>query len=373
MNKHFNIKNLVLIAFMFVCFFAFNGNVKAEKITCNYNLSGPDSTNVKDDVVLTFDKDGSKINVQYNINIGTTIISATTGFTPKDINNTCPKNLYQVDTGDYSDMRIKLFASKDSAKSGSTGGLDYKNRLQTLQLNNTNDYSSMSTCEYKEYLEGTKNSVTGNKITIYYKKNSSETPIIKYNDKDSSSTIKYVANFKGSDIKNCPYQVYSASSNKNDYGNSTTIETRTFYLSEDAVKKASKKYTTYGNEKYGSSDDKNSGAYVIINDNTKNTKDNSIEARCAKIEGIKKYISWTYNLLRFAIPLLIVVLSTVEFVGVVLSGEDEKMEKAKKHFIIRLVIGVVAILVPYLLEFILRLGGIIHSDLSDIACNIIKK
>lgn len=94
---------------------------------------------------------------------------------------------------------------------------------------------------------------------------------------------------------------------------------------------------------------------------------------CAMYEGVGKYISGAYTLIRYLIPTLIVILSTADFVGVVFSGEQDKMEKAKYKFMMRLIIGVVALLIPFLFELILKLAGVIGSgdSLADIACNLL--
>lgn len=90
--------------------------------------------------------------------------------------------------------------------------------------------------------------------------------------------------------------------------------------------------------------------------------------------GIMNYISKAYDILRFLIPVLIIVLSTIDFAGVILSGKDDTMEKAKKNFIIRIIVGLIILFVPFLLEVILNLSGILESKetLADAVCNIIK-
>lgn len=95
---------------------------------------------------------------------------------------------------------------------------------------------------------------------------------------------------------------------------------------------------------------------------------------CDRIGGISEKIGMAFTLLRFIVPALIIILSVLDFVGVVASGEDEKMEKAKKHFATRLVVGIVILLLPALLEVLLKLAGIIgqNQSLSDSVCNVIK-
>ena len=95
---------------------------------------------------------------------------------------------------------------------------------------------------------------------------------------------------------------------------------------------------------------------------------------CEKIDGIKEYIVMAFKFLRFVVPALIIILSTIDFVGVVASGEDEKLTKAKKNFVIRLIVGVVILLLPFILELILKIAGILGADesLSDSVCNVIN-
>ena len=88
-------------------------------------------------------------------------------------------------------------------------------------------------------------------------------------------------------------------------------------------------------------------------------------------ENTVKYLRLAMNLIRFLIPVIIIVMSIIDFVGVVLSGEDEKMTKAKKNFAIRLLVGFLLLIVPALLELLLKMVGIIEKDLTDIVCNIL--
>ncbi len=88
------------------------------------------------------------------------------------------------------------------------------------------------------------------------------------------------------------------------------------------------------------------------------------------IAGIRDILSKIYTLIRFSVPVIIIIYSVVEFAGVVVSGEQENMEKAKKHFVVRLLIGILVLLVPVLLEVPLKLAGIIDSNLSDVVCKI---
>lgn len=93
---------------------------------------------------------------------------------------------------------------------------------------------------------------------------------------------------------------------------------------------------------------------------------------CDKIGSVGKYVTGFYNLFRYIVPALIIIFSVIDFLGVVFSGEDEKMEKAKKNFIIRLIVGILILIIPFMLEFILSAAGIIDGTIADAACNFIS-
>ena len=91
---------------------------------------------------------------------------------------------------------------------------------------------------------------------------------------------------------------------------------------------------------------------------------------CARFGSLEKYIYAIYNLIRFGVPIVIVLLSTLDFASVVISGENDNMEKAKKKFITRLIIGVIIFLIPIILQAILKMAGIIpkNDSLYDLIC-----
>ncbi len=61
--------------------------------------------------------------------------------------------------------------------------------------------------------------------------------------------------------------------------------------------------------------------------------------------------------IRIAGPILVVLLSAVDFIKVVLSSEDDSMKKAQKKFMIRLIGALALFLIPLLVSFLLQLIG----------------
>lgn len=100
--------------------------------------------------------------------------------------------------------------------------------------------------------------------------------------------------------------------------------------------------------------------------------ENNKVSGCAAFGPTFKYVKGFFAVLRYIVPIIIIVLSVIQFLGVVFSGEPEKMEKAKKNFAIRLLVGVLILWIPFLLEVILKFANIIEKNQSiyDAVCNI---
>ena len=94
---------------------------------------------------------------------------------------------------------------------------------------------------------------------------------------------------------------------------------------------------------------------------------------CESLGPMEKYVRGAYSIIRFLIPIIIIVLSVIDFAGIVLSGETEKMEKAKKKFVLRLVIGILILFIPALLELLLKLAGVLSDKqtIADAVCGIV--
>lgn len=71
-----------------------------------------------------------------------------------------------------------------------------------------------------------------------------------------------------------------------------------------------------------------------------------------------KIVKRIYNLIKILIPVLIIVLSTADFLKVVLMDDEKSYKNAWDKFIKRLIIGIIFFLVPVLVSFILKYSGL---------------
>lgn len=68
-----------------------------------------------------------------------------------------------------------------------------------------------------------------------------------------------------------------------------------------------------------------------------------------------KYIKDIYNILKFAVPIILLALSIKDFGTAVINQNQDAIKKATQTFIKRLIIAVLILIVPTLLNFILEL------------------
>ena len=70
-----------------------------------------------------------------------------------------------------------------------------------------------------------------------------------------------------------------------------------------------------------------------------------------------------YGYMKLIVPVLIIVLSTIDFV-IAIARDEENMKKAQKKLMIRLVLGVLFFLIPAILDMVFGIAGLGVSGLS---------
>ena len=73
-----------------------------------------------------------------------------------------------------------------------------------------------------------------------------------------------------------------------------------------------------------------------------------------------KLLVWIENILRwikYIVPVVLIVLSILDFMKALASEKEDEMKKAQKHFVIRLVAAVLIFLIPIILSFVMEKMG----------------
>lgn len=93
---------------------------------------------------------------------------------------------------------------------------------------------------------------------------------------------------------------------------------------------------------------------------------------CATIFGddsskkLLDMIKFIVNLVKIAIPIILIGLGTVDFAKAIFSGKEDEMKKAQGKFMKRIIIGICLFLVPTILNLILTIGNSIWGDVISV-------
>lgn len=68
-----------------------------------------------------------------------------------------------------------------------------------------------------------------------------------------------------------------------------------------------------------------------------------------------------FNYIKIIGPILVIILSSVDFIGVIVKGDDEAMGKATKKLTTRLILAALLFFIPTLIEVILDVFGFTSS------------
>lgn len=418
MKKMFNIKRISLMILMVLCMFFATKNVEAaEKYVCYYveplldtkmyDFYDPETNFAINRetsqiyVQLTYENGKASfkfydfesktthnriVNEDYTVDIS---ISSQSGeqLTDADFSNGCPKNLERMAWFDTYDGHVY-----DLFKSGTEEYKQYRetkleNSLwaKTLnQLQNNDDYCYSDVVDYSSIapnviprsicdkaisieLPETQDAEveSGNVLSCSYVNETNliqdgsqnynidphltmkvnfDTKTISFFNSWATNSNDITANFTVDKLNGkCPNEVYT-----------NTTNYKTVYLKASELP-SGETATKYSHLKYLTKDDIETG-----------------KTGCEALGGLVKYLEMAYTLLRYLVPTIIIIFSVIDFLGVVLSGENDRMEKAKKRFAIRLIVGFIILIVPFILELLLKLVGIIEAkqSLVDAACNI---
>lgn len=79
---------------------------------------------------------------------------------------------------------------------------------------------------------------------------------------------------------------------------------------------------------------------------------------CAETAGIWKVVGYVIYIIRIAIPVIIVLLGTLDLGKAVIAGEDKKIKEAQKSFLTRLVYGIAVFFVFQIVYVIFNMLGL---------------
>lgn len=82
---------------------------------------------------------------------------------------------------------------------------------------------------------------------------------------------------------------------------------------------------------------------------------NELNEICCNIRPILKAINLMLEIVKWSVPLLLIVLGTIDMFKAVLSGDEKVVKETQESFIKRLLYGVLIFLIPFLVDLVLSL------------------
>ncbi|MBQ6135542.1 MAG: hypothetical protein IJI60_04425 [Bacilli bacterium] len=94
--------------------------------------------------------------------------------------------------------------------------------------------------------------------------------------------------------------------------------------------------------------------------------ENTLLGSTANQKSVAWLIQEVLNIIKVVGPILVAVLSGVEFVQVIAKGDDEAMGKAQKKLVTRLILIALLFLLPVIVETLLKIFGL----MTDSVCGL---
>ena len=89
--------------------------------------------------------------------------------------------------------------------------------------------------------------------------------------------------------------------------------------------------------------------------------DNSILGNPDDPDSVAWLVQLALNVLKVVGPALVIILSSIDFIKVIIKSDDEEMAKAQKKLIIRLILALLLFVIPFITQFLLQIFGV-YSD-----------
>lgn len=324
-----------------ILFVAMSGKVGASEATCTYNVGYNNDGKVKCSVSEDSDKPSCEVESgNYSTGEGNYLINVNFQDTANE-KWKCPSKIYYVMYMKAAeDVRptIGYFASKEKdSEQGITGKYYSTVKEATLDTTNSSDgnkldsYSSSPKCIYGSLLlEIDEKNKT---IKPTYKSNLCHNLTFDFSYDDLSGITKLT--------NGCPKQVYVSN-----------IEG---YCTYSFIKKAG-----FGRVNYDFTESVVDGTGESVNDPSVEVPKDYVHG-CDNIPETAAFVKKIYSLLKYLIPVLVIGLSIVDFVKVLLNGEEKIYKEAWSKFVKRIVVGIIILILPVLLSFIINLSGVTEN------------
>ena len=200
-------------------------------------------------------------------------------------------------------------------------------------------------------------------ITYYYAEGKPEKDTSEKWKKDSDNKYKYqIKDDVSTPLEKCPtYMQYNYITGITFYNTTNGSPSPNSYINITAYKATINKPVSNKDN----SENSNSDTTTIIGEKVEMDT-------CEEVlgEDLVALLQDLVNIVKIAIPIILIVLGTLDFGKAILSSDENEMKKAQGTFIKRLIIAVAIFLIPSLLGVILDIANNIWGNIDTTLCGI---
>lgn len=357
-------KHILLIFTFMISFILLIDNVEAAKeMTCWYG-KGVEQPGT----IVSQDKNGNRTYWIYDADKSFQYASKISGVEEnKNELTSCPKCLdfidssrYKANYADYSsgtkckDGYVNLYKSYE--KAWTQDDVDSRQFLPTTDLSD-NQKNNMKVCEYSG------NSVYD--VTFYIDTSSGKiySTIVDYDNlPDIQNGNSFILMFTKYSFKKeyneskCPLHIYVDEEVGGTGVSGEIVYTYKYYLDSSKISKEAKKLYLQNVGEHGG-EDKEEEPTVDINS-------------CGDLfsEELIDEINKVMNLIRSAVPILLIVFGITDFFKATFDSTEDDMKKSRDRFIKRIIAAIIVFLVPFFVNLVLDVANTVWSDINTDTC-----
>lgn len=87
-------------------------------------------------------------------------------------------------------------------------------------------------------------------------------------------------------------------------------------------------------------------------------------------DDLRKKIGSYLNIIKIAVPIILIAFGIIDFTKAIFASDEEKIKKAQKDFIMRLVIAILFFLIPTIVDFLLGIANKVWNFIEPGSCGI---
>lgn len=273
--------------------------------------------------------------------------------------NLCPKNSY-IFRDEYWDDYVCFDSDGESCLSYDHNVMSYEESTFKIISNDIDNVIFKGTDTYKQYRDNKDfcvyyipESKYDNSYVVYSK---NEKGLLFFQDNGNK---KFTVGLKSSQNEKYAFSSTDSTFYKNDV-NSSSCPSNIYLYSKSGAGSIRNKYFT--SELYGD-DYELDLTFELYNSSNKNPNLNVEEVDCDMFSPeLREIINQVMNIVRIAIPLLLIGLITLDFAKATFAADDKAIAKSKKNAITRIIIAVVIFFVPTILNLIFDIANDIWAN-----------